>query len=161
MQKIPLLALLLLFGSNFAQAQTGGSPSSPCTQANEVLICTTLFEYDDAGNRTLRKEVCACGVPTARAAAPATAAAAQPSTAAAAIAKIFPNPASNSVTVQFSQSISAGVLSISDATGKQLETFEANGTETQINLRQFAAGIYFITLRAAAATDTQRIVKTN
>ena len=156
MQKITLL-LLLLGGSTCASAQ-----NNPCSNPDESLICTTLFEYDAAGNRTVRKEVCYCGMPQNRPAA-RIARAANPAITepqhAAAISKIFPNPTNSTITVLFSENISKGLLAISDATGKQIEAFAINSAEVKIDISQYPAGAYFLTLRTDTAINTQRIVK--
>jgi Secretion system C-terminal sorting domain len=77
-----------------------------------------------------------------------------------AISKIFPNPTNSTITVLFSESISKGLLSISDGTGKQIETFQINSAEVKIDISQYPAGMYFLSLRADGKIDTQRVVKT-
>jgi Secretion system C-terminal sorting domain len=165
MQKI-IFFLLALGGTQQLQAQ-----NNPCTQPGEYLICTTLIGYDDAGNRTERKEVCYCGIPDLRTAgtggvlartikSPAAAAASSPD-ALGAISKIFPNPTNSTITVLFSESISKGLLSISDGTGKQIETVQINSAEVKIDISQYPAGMYFLSLRTDGKIDTQRVVKTD
>lgn len=166
MQKIILL-LLALCGSRRAQAQ-----ASPCTGIDEVLLCTTLFQYDAAGNRVLRQEVCHCGIPDHRSAgtggtgarkAPASVAKSPAlgagEAAVATIARLYPNPASTSIRVVFSASIAAAtLLTLTNAQGIVIATIPlaAGSTEADIPLRDYPAGMYIARLHEGIA---QRFVK--
>ena len=158
MQKIIFSLLALISGSRaYAQIQP---QNSPCSNPDEMLICTTLFEYDAAGNRTLRKEVCACGMPQNRPAARTrqpftenTAASPSPSRggemSSTAIARLYPNPATTSIRVVFSGNLSAeSVLTLTNAQGSQVAqiTLAAGTTEADIPLSGYAAGVYIAQL---------------
>ena len=174
MQKIIIIVLLLCNVAAYAQ-------SNPCTNPDEILICVTNFQYDAAGNRTARQEICACGVPQNRpamrtkiAASPdpsrggetegASTATAPPSgelegvRSGEAILRIFPNPTSSTITVEFTAA-TTGTLRVSDAMGKQLGSFAVSGNTVTVDISAYPAGTYLLTLIANDRIDTQRVVK--
>lgn len=82
---------------------------------------------------------------------------------------IYPNPATNAITVELKDNTRREQLSIGlyDITGKQIATLleEAKQTNTKysFNLNNYAAtpGIYFIKVTAGDATSYEKVVKTN
>jgi len=67
---------------------------------------------------------------------------------------IFPNPASDMITVTYTQNIQNGRLNIIDATGKTVLTQAYMGQTASVNINTLAAGMYTATL-----SDGKRIVK--
>jgi Secretion system C-terminal sorting domain len=146
------------------------SAFSQCPAGTYIGDCTIQYKYDDAGNRIERslKQACICittppgngGGGGGRAANPTlTDNTIVETTDALTIAKIVPNPTTDGVTVQFSVAIEKGSVFITDATGKLLGEQVVSGSSADIDLSKYAAGIYYLTLRAAAAVHTQKVVK--
>lgn len=67
---------------------------------------------------------------------------------------IFPNPASDMITVTYTENIQNGRLNIVDATGKTVLTQTYMGQTASVNVNALAAGMYTATL-----SDGKRIVK--
>jgi hypothetical protein len=169
MQKIIILLLLLggCIGCTYAQ-----SPD-PCS-GGEVLLCKVFFKYDDAGNRTTRYEVCACGVDTHRsdstkARRKPAAIAAQPTaqpTANGSVANntakimtLYPNPATTSVKVVLNIALTQPCwLLLTNGQGIKIAELllPAGTTEAELPLGNYAAGVYVVSLQNGAA---QRFVK--
>jgi Secretion system C-terminal sorting domain len=153
-----------------------------CTNG-EILHCNLLFSYDDAGNRIQRGlQYCYCApsmhksaggstttdntdivadavARTAGSIAATDAANAKDAATTARIASVAPNPTTNSVTVQFSGVVEKGSILITDGTGRLLAEQAVSGSSTEIDLSAYSAGIYYLSLRTAAAIHTQKVVK--
>jgi hypothetical protein len=75
-------------------------------------------------------------------------------------ATIFPNPANSKVTVQLGQYGAAGsVLSLSNGQGKMLFSEPVQGTEHQLDLARYPAGLYLLTLSNESGRVTRKITK--
>jgi hypothetical protein len=151
-----------------------------CTNG-EILHCNLLFSYDDAGNRIQRGlQYCYCAPPMHKSAGGTTtdntdivadaeartanstatdAANAKDAATTARIASVAPNPTTNSVTVQFSGAVEKGSILVTDGTGRLLAEQAVSGSSTEIDLSAYSAGIYYLSLRTAAAIHTQKVVK--
>lgn len=72
---------------------------------------------------------------------------------------IFPNPATDIVTVQWDNTIQPEMISIRDISGKVIYTTnELNGTSQSIQTNGMASGIYFLSVYIDGAVSTQRVV---
>lgn len=60
--------------------------------------------------------------------------------------EIFPNPATNQLSVRMPLSLSGGSGTITDITGKVLRNLSLTGTEQSIDIHKLAAGTYFLTI---------------
>ncbi|WP_201979741.1 GEVED domain-containing protein [Hymenobacter rubidus] len=71
----------------------------------------------------------------------------------------FPNPATSLLTVQVGAPGKNAQLSLSDLTGKVLQTAPATSQSTSFNLSSLAAGIYLVRYRDDATTQTIKVSK--
>ena len=67
---------------------------------------------------------------------------------------VFPNPASNNITVNLDEAVENGLIQITDLTGKVVLTSTMSGFQSVIELAELPAGIYVITI--AAENEVQR-----
>ena len=76
--------------------------------------------------------------------------------------KVFPNPASEVVNIQFEEPVDGEIdVAILDSQGKLIkrETIEYAMVEKQINLQDFPAGIYYIRLTKGKLVNVYKVVK--
>lgn len=76
--------------------------------------------------------------------------------------KVYPNPASEVVNIQFEEPIDGEiVVAILDSQGKLVkrETVEADMVEKQISLQGFPAGIYYLRLTKGKLVNVYKVVK--
>ena len=155
-----IAALLLLSATAEAQVST----PQPCLP-DETLVCTILLDYDTGGNRTVRKEACACVAllnrPQARAARPdAQAQTAGTANAAGSesvsIVKLYPNPTAGSVYLDLSSEAPAGtIVRIIDALGTVVGEQTVQGSSIDVNLQNYPQGAYQLVLQGSV----QRVIK--
>ncbi|CAM3620648.1 hypothetical protein FSS13T_17890 [Flavobacterium saliperosum S13] len=73
---------------------------------------------------------------------------------------VYPNPANNLVTVSNNGSIQINKVSISDINGRTVKSLNYNGvTETQINVSELNAGVYFMNIDTNEGVATKKIIK--
>jgi len=73
---------------------------------------------------------------------------------------VYPNPANNLVTVSNNGNIQINKVSITDINGRTVKSTNYNGvTETQVNISELNAGIYFMNIDTNEGTATKKIVK--
>jgi hypothetical protein len=70
---------------------------------------------------------------------------------------VFPNPASNEITVQVAKE-SIATFSILDSRGTLLGSYMLNGLSKSIDITNMSDGIYFILLTDGKSTSTKKIV---
>jgi hypothetical protein len=72
---------------------------------------------------------------------------------------LFPNPVSDMLTVNFEATSSTSVQLI-DLTGKVVrsETAQAGSVSTQFDVNDLNAGVYFVNVKNAAGSTTQKFV---
>jgi hypothetical protein len=68
--------------------------------------------------------------------------------------KLFPNPATDFVTIQ--GEFEKGILL--DATGRQVREFSGTSTETQLNVQQLPAGLYLVKLQNKSTVQTHKLI---
>lgn len=73
--------------------------------------------------------------------------------------KIAPNPFSEEVTIQLSNTDTTTKATIFDVTGKALLTFELNSENNTINLSELSNGIYFCELVSNNKRETIKLIK--
>ena len=75
--------------------------------------------------------------------------------------KVYPNPTSELVTIHFSAPKKNLVYSLSDLTGRMLESKTLSTTETNINLKKYASGTYLLKINDKNAQSLQsfKIIK--
>jgi len=71
---------------------------------------------------------------------------------------IYPNPATNAVTVQ-SNNIIGFTVELKSASGTLIYTSKIEGTSHQINLSNLSNGVYFVTVKSDNFYHTRRIMK--
>ena len=70
---------------------------------------------------------------------------------------IFPNPANNTITVSWSTADSKA-LTLRDAAGRVVRTYNVNGTQAQLSLEGLASGVYFLSV-GGEEKMVQKIIK--
>jgi hypothetical protein len=73
--------------------------------------------------------------------------------------RVYPNPASNFLTIETSAVQTPGQLSIVNLDGRQLITFQITQTKTQCNISSLRGGVYFVRLTNEKAVWTGKFVK--
>jgi hypothetical protein len=68
---------------------------------------------------------------------------------------LYPNPAADKITID---APAASTIVIYDATGKQIESLVVNTNKTEINLSNYANGIYFININDGVNNATQKLI---
>jgi endoglucanase Acf2 len=71
--------------------------------------------------------------------------------------KVYPNPVADFVTLSLNQS--SGLIYISDISGKVLEHITIKDSKLVIDMREYQAGVYFITYSANNNPVTSKIIK--
>lgn len=71
---------------------------------------------------------------------------------------IYPNPASDVLTIEVPKSIQSYQITILDAQGKRIMGF-SNPDQNTINLSKLSAGIYLVEFETASTKETQKFVK--
>ena len=72
--------------------------------------------------------------------------------------EMVPNPTNGQVNITWSAN-ATGVILITDLNGKVLQTIQAVGQQTTIDLSNYTPGVYLVTLQVAEQVNTQRIIK--
>lgn len=73
---------------------------------------------------------------------------------------VYPNPVNNFVMVSNDGSIQINKVSISDINGRTVKSLTYNGvTETQINVVELNAGVYFMNIDTNEGSATKKIIK--
>ena len=76
--------------------------------------------------------------------------------------KVFPNPASDIITIQFESPVSGEIgLTILDSRGRltKKDVIEINMSEKKVNLQDLAAGIYYLRLTKGKLVNVYKVVK--
>jgi uncharacterized repeat protein (TIGR01451 family) len=71
---------------------------------------------------------------------------------------IFPNPATNELTITMSPNAYTS-FTITNSIGQQMIQQPLNSTQTQVNVKTLPAGLYYITFRGDNGTTIQKFVK--
>ncbi|MEF3080528.1 T9SS type A sorting domain-containing protein [Winogradskyella poriferorum] len=74
-------------------------------------------------------------------------------------ASIFPNPAKDEIKISLNNHHEDISASIVDITGKSVNTFVINSSETQLNITSLERGLYFIVFKTDTSTITKRFIK--
>jgi hypothetical protein len=72
---------------------------------------------------------------------------------------VYPNPVSDMVTVAYSGSDTLQSISVYDVTGKRVTIINTPDIQTEIDMTEFAAGVYFVQLISNKATTVKRLIK--
>jgi hypothetical protein len=70
---------------------------------------------------------------------------------------VFPNPANNNITVTWAIP-NVNTLTLSDATGRAVRTYNVSGTQAQLSLEGLASGVYFLSVNGEDKA-VQKIIK--
>lgn len=73
--------------------------------------------------------------------------------------KVFPNPATDLVTIAMPQQYQKGILSISDFEGKELLTQQVNDTNIKLGVENLSKGIYILKFSNKFTSATSEIIK--
>ena len=72
---------------------------------------------------------------------------------------VYPNPATDKITIETPVTSINGQLSIMDVNGQQLITRQVTDPKTQIDISTLAAGIYFVRVTHGMTVETGKIIK--
>jgi hypothetical protein len=72
--------------------------------------------------------------------------------------KLFPNPASNSVTIEFPESIGNARVTLFDVTGRLSYSESVSLLGTDINLKGLDPGVYFVRVETANGSHTEKLI---
>ena len=72
---------------------------------------------------------------------------------------IYPNPAKDEIKISLNNHHEDISASIVDITGKSVQTFDVNSSETHVNITSLERGIYFMVLKIGNSTITKRFIK--
>lgn len=75
------------------------------------------------------------------------------------VLKIFPNPSEGGFTIEVSEDLEKGSLSVLDIFGKVITSLDQIEESTNIDLSSLASGIYFVKLIKGNTCKTQKIIK--
>lgn len=70
---------------------------------------------------------------------------------------VFPNPTTNTLNVSWSR-VDVSTLTLRDATGRTVRTYDVSGTQAQLSLEGLASGVYFLSV-GNEAQSVQKIIK--
>jgi hypothetical protein len=73
--------------------------------------------------------------------------------------KIYPNPASELISVESPVIPGNTRLTVSDLQGRVLKEMEIMGLKTQIGIRDLPSGIYFLRVKNAKLVETLKLIK--
>jgi len=73
---------------------------------------------------------------------------------------VFPNPATNNVTITSTNNAIVNGVTITDLNGRMVKTVTLNGvTDARVNIAELSAGIYMMNIASDKGTVTKKIVK--
>ena len=72
--------------------------------------------------------------------------------------RIYPNPAKNTVSIQIDKLITEGQIVITDLFGKQLKSQLLSIGKNNINISQFSAGMYFVSVMTIEGKTTKKLI---
>jgi hypothetical protein len=74
--------------------------------------------------------------------------------------KLYPNPVSSTLTVDFGQTVDLDNIELTDALGRMIQKFKNfKGNQIQIDLAKESDGVYFLNLNHAENSKTLRVIK--
>ncbi len=73
--------------------------------------------------------------------------------------KMFPNPATEKVSIQGLDDKTFDKIELTDASGKTIYTYEVNGNTMEINTSELNAGLYFVNVSNANGMETLKLIK--
>jgi len=75
--------------------------------------------------------------------------------------KLYPNPAHNTVNVEFDPNAGVKYISVYNLIGKPVSTFRVNGGSAQLDISDIPAGVYFVRLMDAQShvLDTRKFTR--
>jgi len=71
---------------------------------------------------------------------------------------VFPNPANNNITVTWATP-NVNTLTLSDATGRAVRTYNVSGTQAQLSLEGLASGVYFLSEELSKGVPQKVIIE--
>lgn len=71
---------------------------------------------------------------------------------------VYPNPTTNYFTIEADNKVNFSVF-LTDLNGKNIQSFLLNELTTQINIEEYPAGIYLLTIKENEAINTYKIIK--
>ncbi|MES2620689.1 MAG: T9SS type A sorting domain-containing protein [Bacteroidota bacterium] len=73
--------------------------------------------------------------------------------------RIYPNPASNSVTISVDESMLGATATITDITGRSMAAVQLSTVNLQLSTESLAGGVYFVTVSNEKGSVTKKLVK--
>ena len=72
---------------------------------------------------------------------------------------LYPNPANSYITLSLPTTQSGGTAAITNLLGQTLKTVRVSAGNNTISVAELPPGVYFITVKTAAGTETRKIIK--
>jgi hypothetical protein len=72
---------------------------------------------------------------------------------------LFPNPASDEITLKSSGNLLGATISIHSLLGQELETFTLNTEETTLNISNYQSGIYILKVNSQEGIQSYKFIK--
>jgi len=72
--------------------------------------------------------------------------------------KIYPNPASGNVTIEMLDLNSSYTLTITNIMGQVVTSMNGNINKVNLNVSEYAPGIYIVNIRTANAVTSQKLI---
>lgn len=135
----------------------GATPGGVFTQ-NTSTVAITSFSPAAAGTYTVTYSIYGCNTNSTTVVSVCTGV--QEIVTGSEMMRLFPNPANENITISVANESAFGTLEIFDAIGKKVMTKQIANRETQINVSDFAKGIYIVRLTAKSGTvSNQKLIK--
>lgn len=74
---------------------------------------------------------------------------------------IFPNPASNYVTLNIDETMLGSTATVYDITGKKMAAFQLKTLNSKLSTENFASGLYFVTIENEKGRSTKKLMIEN
>ncbi len=73
---------------------------------------------------------------------------------------IYPNPATNSVTISIDESMLHGTATLTDVTGRKMTAVQLQTVNSKLQTENFSSGVYFVTIESGKSKATQKLIIT-
>ncbi|MES2621304.1 MAG: T9SS type A sorting domain-containing protein [Bacteroidota bacterium] len=71
--------------------------------------------------------------------------------------RVYPNPASNSVTISVDETMLGATATITDITGRKMATVHLQTVNSKLSTENFSSGVYFVTVSNGGGSGTQKL----
>jgi hypothetical protein len=75
------------------------------------------------------------------------------------VISVYPNPANNKLTIEISQTLKSGIVSISDLNGQELINLQIKDSKNEIDISNLTCGVYIVKLYTIKSVVVKKILK--